>query len=636
MLGLYGCAMQPNPFSADEEGKRVNEDLLAMFEHQDPLPTETTLTQAMARALTYNLEHKEKILDLALAQDLSGLTTQQLLPRLASSAGYSTQDRITDPGTDIYKKTASLSISWNVLDFGVSYIQAKQQTDRVLIAYQQRRRAAQTLLQEVRSTFWRTLAAQRLQPILEPLLAKTKMALLGAQEAETQRLQPPMKILESQKTLLKNLEQLTNLWQELAGTSVDLAKLMNLPPGGTLTLIPPEEKLPFDLARLPSIDKLEQFALLHRPELQIKDYEVRIKSLETRKAILRLLPGLEFNETGKADANSSYTNHLWAESGISLAWNLINLFTAPKNFTVLEDQEKFQKMQRLSLSMSILAQVRIAWLRLQESRNLFEIADLLAGIHERLLKHASAGRQAASVDELELVRREQEEVIQRVRRDLALGDLQNAFGNFLVTLGLDPIPENGWELPPIELDQAIQKHEALLVQGEIPGLPLLEPKAPPEPSLSKISNSDEDPNVAKTEWNILIDNTSKPTHSSKDDNVAKTKWVIEIGSSSIPPMRKELDENKSLRSSGASEHVAYVIPIGYFMNTENAEQMQKKIESPNMPAFIQEIPVEGRKQWFVFAGPFANQTTAQNRVRKLENELGIKSKVIGVSFPIDE
>ena len=42
-----------------------------------------------------------------------------------------------------------------------------------------------------------------------------------------------------------------------------------------------------------------------RPELREQDYQARISAAETRKAMLRLLPGLEFSAGGHYDSNSS-------------------------------------------------------------------------------------------------------------------------------------------------------------------------------------------------------------------------------------------------------------------------------------------------------------------------------------------
>lgn len=54
--------------------------------------------------------------------------------------------------------------------------------------------------------------------------------------------------------------------------------------------------------------RLETEALASRPELREQDYQTRISSAETRKAMLRMLPGLEFSAGGHYDSNSFLVN----------------------------------------------------------------------------------------------------------------------------------------------------------------------------------------------------------------------------------------------------------------------------------------------------------------------------------------
>jgi hypothetical protein len=60
---------------------------------------------------------------------------------------------------------------------------------------------------------------------------------------------------------------------------------------------------------------LEQEALTSRPELREQDYQSRISAAETRKAMLRLLPGLEFSAAGITTATRSW----WSRAGPTTA-----------------------------------------------------------------------------------------------------------------------------------------------------------------------------------------------------------------------------------------------------------------------------------------------------------------------------
>ena len=105
----------------------------------------------------------------------------------------------------------------------------------------------------------------------------------------------------------------------------ELATLINLPLGTQVELAPeagyqvPELKV--------ELGTLEQEALASRPELREQDYQARISAAETRKAMLRLLPGLEFSAGGHYDSNSFLVNQSWADYGVKVTWNLFNVLS---------------------------------------------------------------------------------------------------------------------------------------------------------------------------------------------------------------------------------------------------------------------------------------------------------------------
>ncbi|MBD9680864.1 TolC family protein, partial [Pseudomonas sp. PDM18] len=108
-----------------------------------------TLNDALARAIKYNLEGRLKVMEQALASRQVDLATFDMLPRMALEAGYAGRNNVSasssksvltnqqslEPSTsqDRDRDVADLTMVWNVLDFGVSYVSAKQQADQRLI-----------------------------------------------------------------------------------------------------------------------------------------------------------------------------------------------------------------------------------------------------------------------------------------------------------------------------------------------------------------------------------------------------------------------------------------------------------------------------------------------------------------------
>ncbi|TWC71799.1 TolC family protein [Herbaspirillum sp. SJZ099] len=116
-----------------------------------PIAGPLSLDEAIARALKYNLDRRVKMMEEALALNQLDTATWDMLPRFMAQAGYSrrNKDLITNSvdsvtgqpslshpyiSSDSAHATFDLGLTWNLLDFGLSYIAAKQQADRVLIA----------------------------------------------------------------------------------------------------------------------------------------------------------------------------------------------------------------------------------------------------------------------------------------------------------------------------------------------------------------------------------------------------------------------------------------------------------------------------------------------------------------------
>ncbi len=538
---LGGCLPTPTPLTPLERDLRIKADYAAMFAGHPPAPATVTIEDAMARAIRYNLANRIKIMDVALAQGLTDVASFRSLPSLALSAGYGERDRLPTDTQDLFDTTHSLSVAWNVLDFGVSYLHARQQADRVLIAEELRRKAVHNLFQEVQTTFWRAWAAQRLQSKMEPLLARVQKALENSQEAERQRLQPPMQILDFQKTLLKTWQQIQELWKGLSGAKVTLAEKMNLNPGQDFSLIAPDKVALPKLEQFPPMDQLARFALRQRPELRERDYQARIQSLESYKEMLRLLPGLEFTTGSHYNSGMAYINHVWAESGIKLVWNLLNLLSAPTQIAYARDQELYQGLMRQALSLGVLAQVQIAYRRLVQSEEEFITAQTLSEVNERLFQHAQAGKEAAAMSELNLINREADRIISFTKRDMAYAELQNAVGALFVTLGSDLLPLSATDDQTLEALAAtiatrlaaweggdlLKQVEKTGVFGEDDSLPLGVGEIQVRQGENKLQFYEAD--VSIPQWTIAasggVESLSPPV--TFEGDVAYPQWVIE-------------------------------------------------------------------------------------------------------------
>ena len=278
----------------DERRIEAAADISAIYGSQEPLRGPLTLDQAFARALAYNLDRRSKLMETALAQNDLDLSRLDMLPKVIANAGYSwrnnvdassstsilTNQQSLEPSTssDRNRRIADLTLSWNILDFGVSYINARQQADRDLVVQEQRRKVIQTLFQDVRRAFWRAAAAQQLKGRLRDAIRSADQALASSRSAEKERLRSPLDALRYQRAMLELLRQLESTDHVLSVSKSELAALINLPQSRHFSLALPH-RMRVETLRMP-VRKMEQVALIRNPEIREKSYEARASAEE--------------------------------------------------------------------------------------------------------------------------------------------------------------------------------------------------------------------------------------------------------------------------------------------------------------------------------------------------------------------
>ncbi|KJZ67880.1 TolC family protein [Pseudomonas fluorescens] len=480
-LAISGCAVTSEPIERRVSEQRARSDLQNMYKDQEPLSGPLTLHQAMARAVKYNLEGRLKIMEEALAKRQLDLASFDMLPRMALDAGYVGRNNVNasssqsvrtgtqslEPSTsqDRDRDVADLTMVWNVLDFGVSYISAKQQGDQRLIVQERRRKVINTIVQDVRSAYWRAMAAERLLKQIDSLMARVDTARGNSQSMSQQRIGDPIQALGYQRSLIEATRQLEEQRRALSLAKTELATLINLPLGTDLTLATQDDyvipELKVDLA------SLEQEALTSRPELREQDYQSRISAAETRKAMLRLLPGLEFSAGGHYDSNSFLVEQGWADYGVKVTWNLFNVISAPAAINVAKAGEEVAAARRQAMSIAVLAQLYVANANYREALRQFKTNQQLSDIDGQIVGQLRNRYQAASLGELDLIQGELNTLQADLRRDLSYADLRNAYGQIFASAGLDPLPDQVQSTEVQSIATALATREAAWAAGNI-------------------------------------------------------------------------------------------------------------------------------------------------------------------------
>ena len=477
VVGGSGCAVTPEKLSHEDRVNRAATDMEAMFKDQESVSGSISLSEAMARAVKYNLDYRVKMLEEAMTEAEHSVARMDMLPQMALNAGYVDRSNVNasssqsvETGLQSLESSTSeerqrtisdASLVWNVLDFGISYVTAQQRSDQILIANEKRRKSIQNIIQDVRVAYWQAVSADELAEETESLIKEARNSLKESRGLEEQGIQPPLEAMQFQEGLLATMRVLWQLREQLATSKAELASLMNIRPGSEFTLQPAEgESVPAPIAT--KLEELENFALLHRPELREADYQVRISSKEVKKSMLRMLPGLEVNLGGFYDSNKFLYNSDWSDAGVRITWNLFNLFSGPANKRRAEAQVDVDEMKRMAMSMAVLTQTNVAYQRYQLAKNDYDLAESILTVKTDIASQQSIRAEASVSDELSSIRSKAEVLVAKMQRDLSLAGLQNAVGRTLNSIGMDPLPKevSGYEIDV--LAGAIAAHQVTL------------------------------------------------------------------------------------------------------------------------------------------------------------------------------
>lgn len=484
LLFLTGCSMTPKPLTLQEIQEQSDRDLSEALTEQEPVTGPIDMYEAMARAIKYNLESRLKLLETSLAEQQHTVAKFEMLPKMVASAGYNFRDNysgsssmgltgaragkeslVASTSQDKEHVTSDITVMWNVLDFGLSYVRARQQGDRILIAQERKRKTIQNIIQDIRIAYWKAACAELLLDDMNRLLIETEKALEQSREIEDNQLAPPREYLEYQRALLENMRMLQDLTQRMRNAKTELATLMNIRSSDEFHLEVPEKF--DDMPKLnASVSEVERLALTYRPELREENYRARITALETRKAILQAFPSLNLEAGYNNDTNSFLYNNDWWSAGSRVSLNLFKLISQPAVYRAVKAQQDVDTMRRKALSMAILTQVHLAYQGFQQAEERYEMSKMLDSINERLNNLTMAENKAGAGSEFTVIKSRTNALVTKMRKILAYADLQGSLSRVINTVGLDILPQKIENTPLNEVSrslyEAVRDVEAIL------------------------------------------------------------------------------------------------------------------------------------------------------------------------------
>jgi outer membrane protein TolC len=525
VAALSGCAIEPEPIKANERLASMLEDQKEIYTKQEPITAPLTFYDALARALKYNFDHRLTMMEAVLQDTQLDVATLNMLPRLAINAGYlDRQAQLGSSSVDYFNRdrsaqlaqystsqdasrgVADLAFTWNVLDFGVSYYQAKQQANRVLIAQERRRKVVNNLIKEVLNAYWGANIADRLLPKLDPVLTQAQHALELSKSVEVNRLQPPLSVLEYQRSLLRIIDQLKKLKADLLVAKPKLAGLINAPMHSDFKLAQPKQTPEPPVLKATMVE-LENLGLFYRPELREEMYQERISHDEAWKEMLKVLPGLTIPISANWDSNSFLLYNMWMEAGARTTFNLVNLLAAPKMWKSAQTQIEVAKTRRRALSVATLVQVNVSYLQYMKALDSYHSADELNKVDQGIFKVVTDTTESDAGSELERVHAATAALASQLEKEQSLSEIYAALGNIYASIGIDPAVDNIENVTVRTLSVQLEKSLDHWYKGEFP-------KLPNAPNTATITNKEITPTQmlnTQTPPPVSVKATSAPT-----------------------------------------------------------------------------------------------------------------------------
>ncbi len=450
---LAGCGLQPEPLTGPQVAAYALDKKARFVAGEAPITQAIGLDEAIARGLRYNLDYRVEAYQTALrVQDLD-VADFHLLPNLVANSNFlgrnnnlaaysqsvttgliTLEPSVSTPKNDLI---SDLTLSYNTLDFGLSYIRARQAADEVLIAQETKRKVTNRIVQDIRTAYWRAYSSQRLSERLARLQRRVEHAISDSRTVATGLDTSPIAALTYERELIEIKRQAQAIESEMAVAKAQLAALMNVPPDVQFTLSGRG-----GVARSPvfkrDFNTLVDVALVNRPELRENQYRSRINAKEAYVALLELLPNAQAYFGGNNDTSKYLFHANWLAYGAHASWNLLNVFKYPARIGQVNAQEALLDAKALALTMAVVTQVQVARIRLFEAENELKIAREFLDVQGRLLHQVKAQADTEKASEQTLIREEMNTLVAESRKDIAFALYENAYGLVFEAIGLDP------------------------------------------------------------------------------------------------------------------------------------------------------------------------------------------------------
>ena len=129
------CALTPTPLETGEVAAFSSDLIAKTAAGPEPVPGEMDVYDAIARAIKFNADIRVKEFEIAVADAGARVQNAALLPNIVADSSYYGRGRKDSSYSSLSPSSGAssdLALSWDILDFGLSYVRAGQAADKAL------------------------------------------------------------------------------------------------------------------------------------------------------------------------------------------------------------------------------------------------------------------------------------------------------------------------------------------------------------------------------------------------------------------------------------------------------------------------------------------------------------------------
>jgi outer membrane protein TolC len=410
------------------------------------------LPECIELALKNNLdlqvsELKEKIANERVTAEILGM-----LPDLTVTNDYKARSNIPasssksvatggatygfSQGQDKDENNFKVELLFSALDFGLAYLNVVQAQDRTLIEKQQTQRAAQNLRLDVVKAYFRVATIQDAIETTEKLLEECRNIDNAFSELAKTKDVSLLRLLDEHKRFIRLQQRMMEYRRSYLNSCIELRTLMGYAPFGEIRV---DSTVLSKLTEidLPEIDLLEKISPTERPELYNLDIQLNITLNEARKVILMMFPNVQMVADFNNSSNSFLLHTSWWEIGVRAAYNVLKLPQQIAKYRSLNGEMDELEMQTLSMTIGVMAQVRISQAEMLEAKERYELDEKVYQIYYQHLEYALGSfNVGGALSQLELDRIKMETAEAQIQRTQSLGNYYVTYYRVMNAVGL--------------------------------------------------------------------------------------------------------------------------------------------------------------------------------------------------------